>query len=669
MDRLRVFRDLLAAAIGSILLMLLAPAAPSFAGVETFAEGLGVTSGVAVDPADNVYVAEYQGNVVRKFNADGQLVGTLGGTGSADGQLRNPGGLATDSTGALYVTDAGNSRVQKFSSTGNFLLKFSAGGSSNCTTAGGSGSGGTIAVDTSDDVFVNAGCIRRFDAVGNFETGWGPDLPSSSGIAVDSDGRVFVADLYHRVHRFSRDGVFQLKWGDDETAWASPMLAIHGDDVYVAQQLNATSNPRLIERRSRDGALLGTYRVPQQAGDGWIATDSTGRLYVTDTAGVVRRVDRTSPDAAIAASASPVLTGAPVSFDASGSSVPFSAVTNYRWDLDGDGSFERNTGDTPTTSTSYASRGARKARVQVTAPSGKTATAVVPVDVRLAPPPGVVGVSVNNGAQFTNSPDVTLHPVWPAFTSTATISNDGGFAGAQALPVDGALPWRLDASGPERLPKTVYLRFDQSTQTFQDDIILDQTPPVLAAASEVPAKQSVLARRSATTRTYQLVAEDNVSGVTQAQFAAKQSTPTPAVAYAGTLRATGTPRWLRVQDGAGNWSAWRAIARTGLVVRPQRLRRIRRGLELRVTCVRACRVNAKLSVSRRVARRLGLHGRTIGTRKAKRGRAGVLRMRIVPTKRVAQRAARLRKLAVTVRVTVSTGSGTSRLSETLTLKR
>ena len=47
----------------------------------------------------------------------------------------------------------------------------------------------------------------------------------------------------------------------------------------------------------------------------------------------------------------------------------------------------------------------------------------------------------------------------PAAATGLLISNDGGFAGALPMPIAKEVPWRLDSSGPERLPKTVYLRY------------------------------------------------------------------------------------------------------------------------------------------------------------------------------------------------------------------
>ena len=42
---------------------------------------------------------------------------TMGSTGTGDGQLVNPFGMAVDDSGHVYVGDYGNNRVQRFSKT------------------------------------------------------------------------------------------------------------------------------------------------------------------------------------------------------------------------------------------------------------------------------------------------------------------------------------------------------------------------------------------------------------------------------------------------------------------------------------------------------------------------------------------------------------------------
>jgi hypothetical protein len=180
-----------------------------------------------------------------------------------------------------------------------------------------------------------------------------------------------------------------------------------------------------------------------------------------------------------------------------------------------------------------------------------------------------VGVSINAGAQYTNSPDVQLAVVWPLGQTSLLAANDGGFAAGVTFPVAATVPWRLDASGPERLPKTVYLRFGEATQTFQDDIILDQTAPVVASATTTaPASASaVAAARRARRYRVRVRASDNVSGVAAMQLAARKARPGAVTPFRGlvTYRTSASRFHVRVQDRAGNWSAWRTV----------RIRRIR----------------------------------------------------------------------------------------------
>jgi hypothetical protein len=165
------------------------------------------------------------------------------------------------------------------------------------------------------------------------------------------------------------------------------------------------------------------------------------------------------------------------------------------------------------------------------------------------PTAGAVGVSVNDGAVYTNSPKVTLSVNWPACTTALSVSNDGGFKKAQAFAAKATISWTLVPSGPERLPKTVYLRFGSSTQTYSDDIILDQTPPRLKSATAIPFGN----RMKVTTK-----ASDKTSGVKKIQVTTSKKKPGKALKYrkALTVKALGKAIWVRVQDGAGNWSKW-----------------------------------------------------------------------------------------------------------------
>jgi hypothetical protein len=275
------------------------------------------------------------------------------------------------------------------------------------------------------------------------------------------------------------------------------------------------------------------------------------------------KINRATPNPALTATPALVSTGDPIALDASGSTADLATISKYEWDLDGDGTYETDTGTDPKTSTTYLARGTRTVGVRVTTDRGGAATTTAEVDVRAAAPSGPVGVSINKGAQFTNDPDVAVSTVWPKFATDLVISNDGGFQPSKSFQVDPTIPWTLDSSGPERLPKTIYVRFSggqSGAETYQDDIILDQTPPDIDDIAVTVASSSSAA--VAAVRRYELTldATDNVSGVAGMQLARDRDSPPAFIPYKRrTTYAGALPVHVRVRDFAGNLSAWRTV--------------------------------------------------------------------------------------------------------------
>ena len=141
--------------------------------------------GVAADAAGNVYVADTGNSIIRQITAAGMvstLAGSPGNPGSADGtgsaaRFSSPQGVAVDGAGNVYVADTGNSTIRKITSTGRVTTL--AGSPGNTGNADGAGSAAQfnspagVAVDSAGRVYVtDAGseCVRRVSSNGQVTT-------------------------------------------------------------------------------------------------------------------------------------------------------------------------------------------------------------------------------------------------------------------------------------------------------------------------------------------------------------------------------------------------------------------------------------------------------------------------------------------------------------------
>ena len=125
-----------------------------------------------------------------------------------------------------------------------------------------------------------------------------------------------------------------------------------------------------------------------------------------------------APIAALSHSPASVLTGETVNFDASGSTDTDGTIENYSWDLDGDGTFETDTGTAPTTSHSYSENGTYLVAVRVTDDEGKSGLAVNTVTVENRLPT----------AAFTWSPTTAKKKKPVTFDASASSDPDGTIA-------------------------------------------------------------------------------------------------------------------------------------------------------------------------------------------------------------------------------------------------
>jgi DNA-binding beta-propeller fold protein YncE len=76
---------------------------------------------VALAPdGDWVYVVDAGNNRVQKFSIRGTFVAAWGTEGTGEGQFQAPGAIAVDADEFIYVTDTATNRIQKFNSSGAF---------------------------------------------------------------------------------------------------------------------------------------------------------------------------------------------------------------------------------------------------------------------------------------------------------------------------------------------------------------------------------------------------------------------------------------------------------------------------------------------------------------------------------------------------------------------
>jgi len=231
-------------------------------------------SGVAVDTAGNLYIADSANNRIRKVS--GGVITTVAGNGTqgfsgdnglaTNAQLNFPSGVAVDSAGNLYLPEPYNNRIRKVSGgmittvVGNSLS-----GDNGPATSAQLSSPNGVAWDSAGNLYiadasrirkVSKGVITTVAGTGTygFSGDNGPaasaqlDYPGS--VAVDSAGSLYIADTgNHRIRKVS-GGVITTVAGNGT-------LGFSGDN--------------------------GPATSAQLDYPGGVAVDSAGNLYIADS--------------------------------------------------------------------------------------------------------------------------------------------------------------------------------------------------------------------------------------------------------------------------------------------------------------------------------------------------------------------------------------------------
>jgi sugar lactone lactonase YvrE len=316
--------------------------------IRTVASGLGSPQGVAVDGSGNLFIADTGNNVIRELvKSTGQLI-TVAGTGTAgysgDGgpatgaELNSPTGVVVDKAGDLFIADANNNVVREVNTSG--IITTVAGNG----TPGYSGDGGPatsaklhspqgVAVDGIGDLFIVDFANHRIREVvkatgvittvagkgtGGYSGDGGPatsaELLFPTGVVVDAVGDLFIADSGNSVIR--------------EVNTSGIITTVAGKSTYGYSGDNGPATSAQLY--DAEGVAL------DKSGDLFIADTFNNRIRrVTVPAPVVVSPDATTTTLTTSTSTNSVVFGQPITFiarvavNSPGAGTPTGTVTFY----------------------------------------------------------------------------------------------------------------------------------------------------------------------------------------------------------------------------------------------------------------------------------------------------------------------------------------------------
>ena len=236
-------------------------------------------AGVKGDPAGGVYVGNTSNNRVDAFAPDATSLASFGINARGPGLFMQPKSVAAGKDGALWVADTFSDRVQKLTAAGAFVAGYNRVSTFGPAPGGGAGefrnpygvavdpvSGAVYVADTGNDR------VQRFDGT-TWTTVAGATFNAPRGVGVDGSGRLLVADTGNdRVLRLSG-----TTWSTIGAGYARPeAVTAVGSSLYVAD----TGNSRVLKLSGSTGVVQRTLAAAEPEG---VAADAYGNVLVSDT--------------------------------------------------------------------------------------------------------------------------------------------------------------------------------------------------------------------------------------------------------------------------------------------------------------------------------------------------------------------------------------------------
>lgn len=246
--------------------------------------------GMALDASGNLWVADSQNNRIQEFNSEGKYVAQFGESGSKDGQFSEPKDLAFDAEGNIWVTDAGNARVQKFTPGGKYLTKFGSPGTGQEQFVEPWG----IAIDQAGNIWVTDARyyrVKEFTSSGTFiqtigKMGSGNgQFETPKGITIGPSGHIWVADYgNNRVQELSSTGAYLSQFGtkgqnDGQFEFPTAIDVLPSGDLLVADRYTSR-----LQQFAPNGKFETSFGEGLTEPEGMVAAP-TGQIYVANSWG------------------------------------------------------------------------------------------------------------------------------------------------------------------------------------------------------------------------------------------------------------------------------------------------------------------------------------------------------------------------------------------------
>jgi len=208
---------------------------------------------IAFDSNDNLYFADEGNHRIRKVDTNG-IISTVAGTGDADyggdggaatsAKLNKPKGVAFDGSDNMYIADYSNNRIRKVDTSGNITTVAGTGGNMYSGDGGAATSAKLdepvrVRVDSNGNLYIAVfgnHRIRKVDTNGIISTvagtgvneygGDGGAATSAQirhprGIAFDASGNFYIADYWnHRIRKVDTNGIISTFAGTGEQGFS-----------------------------------------------------------------------------------------------------------------------------------------------------------------------------------------------------------------------------------------------------------------------------------------------------------------------------------------------------------------------------------------------------------------------------------------------------------------